>query len=837
MIGGRRRPASRPSRRRCFLASSRVEPLTERTPSSSSRSPRRGPARAAALARLADPDDGVRRVVGGGLVAGVAGRPGDGAGGGGGCRASPSPVVVRVLGARRRRRVLGVGVLGRRRPRPPARSSSLLAVLRPRPRPRRPRPPRRRRRVPPSPSSASSASCRAVPRLVARRPRRRWSARSAAVPRLGRRAAAAGRRGDRRPGAGTAGRARARRRPARRRPRRRRIASLGRLGRSSGAPRPSCVVRLRVAFLAGGGGSVGRRRRRPVRPRPSAAAAASAGCAFLAGACGWPSSAAAGRRLRAASVPATRRRARLPRPALGGPAGRLARAGGGAARRGCRLPVGRCWSGWWRRCRRRWARCRASGCSPVTLPGAGCGAGAVGGPARPLAAPHGGCRVCPPAARADVAAKSGGAPSRLAAGSALQSRQAPTTSRSGASGSDTVPAASSSGPCASRVTAGVDRRRQVADVTESGEDIVGSDGRCDVPYDQSKYRTRTRPPAVGTRGSRGDAPGDHRRPGVEGPHARSWSSGHLDPLGGEERRRRRPRGLGRLHARQQDLPHRGLQPVGQARPDVRRRAPRPRSITSRSAGSDASSAARSRSGSQRSATAISRYSASLAHAGRRRAGVARPSGAARTRRSTPSARRPGAAPARRRAGSRGGWRSAAGRAWRSAPAAAARPAAAVRARSAGGHMTPALATLRRGPEPSTVSGSSVSPVGPIWMSVPICGQTPQSKHGVQRQSSTSTPVTRVLPVLPQPVAVQAGVEVVPRAAPRRTRARAWCTSRRRPARRPAPCRRSRIQRSKEKCSLQPSKRPPSSQTASMTLPTRRSPRESSPSTMPGLPSW
>src|SRR5580704_10741132 len=33
MIGGRRRPVSRPSRRRCFLASSRVEPLTERTSS------------------------------------------------------------------------------------------------------------------------------------------------------------------------------------------------------------------------------------------------------------------------------------------------------------------------------------------------------------------------------------------------------------------------------------------------------------------------------------------------------------------------------------------------------------------------------------------------------------------------------------------------------------------------------------------------------------------------------------------------------------------------------------------------------------------------------------
>ncbi len=37
----------------------------------------------------------------------------------------------------------------------------------------------------------------------------------------------------------------------------------------------------------------------------------------------------------------------------------------------------------------------------------------------------------------------------------------------------------------------------------------------------------------------------------------------------------------------------------------------------------------------------------------------------------------------------------------------------------------------------TVSGSSFLPVGPIWMWVSICGHTPQSKHGVQRQSSTS----------------------------------------------------------------------------------------------------
>lgn len=37
----------------------------------------------------------------------------------------------------------------------------------------------------------------------------------------------------------------------------------------------------------------------------------------------------------------------------------------------------------------------------------------------------------------------------------------------------------------------------------------------------------------------------------------------------------------------------------------------------------------------------------------------------------------------------------------------------------------------------TVSGSNFFPVGPIWMDVSICGHTPQSKHGVHRQSSTS----------------------------------------------------------------------------------------------------
>ena len=62
MIGGRRRPVSRPSRRRCFLASSRVEPLTDRTSSW------RGGL--AGAVRLANVDHGIRRVIGAELGSG-----------------------------------------------------------------------------------------------------------------------------------------------------------------------------------------------------------------------------------------------------------------------------------------------------------------------------------------------------------------------------------------------------------------------------------------------------------------------------------------------------------------------------------------------------------------------------------------------------------------------------------------------------------------------------------------------------------------------------------------------------------------------------------------------
>ena len=97
-------------------------------------------------------------------------------------------------------------------------------------------------------------------------------------------------------------------------------------------------------------------------------------------------------------------------------------------------------------------------------------------------------------------------------------------------------------------------------------------------------------------------------------------------------------------------------------------------------------------------------------------------------------------------------------------------------------------------------------------------------------------VDGVLPVSPQPVLVEAGVEVVPREHLVVARSLVVYQSRSTPVPAKA-CSAASSQRSKEKCSLQPSNRPPSRQTCSITAPTRRSPRDSSPSMMPGLPSW
>ena len=88
-IGGRRRPASRPSRRRWRLASRRVEPRTLCTPSPTRVARRRVSSRV--LARAADPGDGARRVVVARLVGVVAGPARDGDGDGGATRLALGP--------------------------------------------------------------------------------------------------------------------------------------------------------------------------------------------------------------------------------------------------------------------------------------------------------------------------------------------------------------------------------------------------------------------------------------------------------------------------------------------------------------------------------------------------------------------------------------------------------------------------------------------------------------------------------------------------------------------------------------------------------------------------
>ena len=57
-------------------------------------------------------------------------------------------------------------------------------------------------------------------------------------------------------------------------------------------------------------------------------------------------------------------------------------------------------------------------------------------------------------------------------------------------------------------------------------------------------------------------------------------------------------------------------------------------------------------------------------------------------------------------------------------------------------------------------GAGCGRLGRPGLRCPSAGETPQSKHGVHRQSSTSISQS-VLPVLPEPVAVQPSVQVIP----------------------------------------------------------------------------
>ncbi len=70
-------------------------------------------------------------------------------------------------------------------------------------------------------------------------------------------------------------------------------------------------------------------------------------------------------------------------------------------------------------------------------------------------------------------------------------------------------------------------------------------------------------------------------------------------------------------------------------------------------------------------------------------------------------------------------------------------------------------STRETPGGATGIGSLTTPVGPIWICVPIWSHTPQSKHGVHRQSSTSTSSRASCQSSHSHSRVQPGVEVIP----------------------------------------------------------------------------
>ena len=119
----------------------------------------------------------------------------------------------------------------------------------------------------------------------------------------------------------------------------------------------------------------------------------------------------------------------------------------------------------------------------------------------------------------------------------------------------------------------------------------------------------------------------------------------------------------------------------------------------------------------------------------------------------------------------------------------------------------------------------------VWI-CPMLGQTAVVK-GLQWQSSTSTASSpcKVLPVLPEPLPIQSGVQVVP-GQHLIGIALAHRTSPSPRARRPAL---RRLTQLVGEVLLHPSKRPPSRHTRLMTRHSRRSPRERRPSMMDGRP--
>ena len=572
-IGGRRRPASRPSRRRCFLASRRVEP---RTPGHLVVACARG---SGAGSRTRD--DGVS--------AGRRRRR---------RRRAPAPAAAPAAGA-----VAPLAVARR-----PSSSAASLVAARRRSRRRWRRGARRRPRLgvagspAPSPSAPrpaaaaaaadgggacgdavgrSSSSRLGVVLVPARRrvggvvglasavvvPRRRPRSSVLGVGAPGRRRGPAGGRRWWGPAAGTQRR--------RRGGSARRGAASGSALRGRGAARPSpaCGGLGGASAPPARPGEPARRRGSAAlsaRSRPRRACGAARGgrlpaARLLAVFAAAPASAAAA--VRSAGGRSVGRCGRVGGPAVAGWRLRAPAVGSAAARRGLgggrrRGPAGLSARSWCRSSR--WRSCSARA-------GAACGSLLEHAGARPFRAP-GRARVGT-AGPLDVRRRRGAAGNAWGAGRGsgpVRHQWVGDTSES-----------ASSGPCASRVTE-VGPAARGRPPAQRGEDVVGADSRCGVPDDHSQYRTRVpaaAPAAV-------DRPAETRRPrtaaaGVERAQPVLRHPLDLDRVAARNAATA-ARGVGRGRRRAARSAHRGLEPVGQRA----RAAASTTSTTSRPGGSD-----------------------------------------------------------------------------------------------------------------------------------------------------------------------------------------------------------------------------------------------------------
>ncbi len=388
--------------------------------------------------------------------------------------------------------------------------------------------------------------------------------------------------------------------------------------------------------------------------------------------------------------------------------------------------------------------------------------------------------------------------------------------RSVPSGSPTSPV-SSRGPAPAAGRRRRHRRRRARSTsTEPGQDVVGSHGRCHVPYDQCSIAQGCSP-SVGVRHHLGTTSGRARR-GVRTPSLVSRS--HEDLVGGEEAcDARRPPSAGSTG--QPDLPRRGLE---RSASDGPAGASTHLAATSIPSGRQASRAARTQLGlAARSASAISTYSASLAT----------PVGAAPTQEIFGCGREAGAvghrhAGAAQRALEGAGEVPVGGEAepaalgvaqpqpldrrgrGRAVGGALGHPARDDRERQQGLAGRPDLDVgAHARADPAVEAGDPPAVVELLPRRSASC-QSAQSHSLSSPESRWSHGSTSASLALAGGVPVDVDADLLGRRA---------SSGRRRSAR---SSRRS---------------APPSRHDLSMTAPTRRSPRESRPSTMPGLPSW